>query len=67
VVNGKQFTAKYRSSELNPALKGHRILIRFSPRIKSINEPLFKQLILDDIQPPDGGWTDLPRLHVVDL
>jgi hypothetical protein len=64
-VNGKTYNDKFRSMDLSPKLKGQRILLKYSPQLTYINEPLFQQIITDSIDAPVDGWENIPNLFLI--
>jgi hypothetical protein len=61
-VNGKEYNGRYRSNELTTDLTGKRIFVIFSTTFPSVNEPVFRQIVLDSVEPPANGWDSLPEL-----
>ncbi len=59
-ADGKKYTSKFCSNLLSSKLKGKRILVIFSSKIKFINEPLYNQIIPDSVQAPIEGWESYP-------
>lgn len=59
-IDGKEIEAKFRSRDLDPGLKGKRILVMFSPVFKFVNEPKYSVIIPDSVSAPESGWVDLP-------